>query len=88
MRALLALAWTALAVGQPSSVDWELRVVRCGGAGAPTLREAAGVVPVTRVGAESAARQARCGASPSRPGAPSVRRSTAIRGSPQRWGPC
>ena len=57
MRALLALAWTALAIGQPSSVDWERRVVRCGGAGAPTLREAAGAVPVTRVGAESAARR-------------------------------
>ena len=57
MRALLALVWTALAVGQPSSVDWERRVVRCGGTGAPSLREETGAVQVTRVGAEAAARR-------------------------------
>lgn len=57
MRALLALAASALALGQPSSVDWERRVVRCGGAGAPDLREAAGLVAVARDGAVRAARR-------------------------------
>jgi hypothetical protein len=39
------------------AVDWERRVVRCRGTGAPGLREAAGVVSVTRVGTEDAARR-------------------------------
>lgn len=57
IRALLILAWTALSAMEPSSVDWERRVVRCGATGAPTLREASDVVSVTRVGAEGAARR-------------------------------
>jgi hypothetical protein len=57
MRALFALAWSALALAQASSVDWERRVIRCGGAGAPSLREAADLVAVTRVGAERAAKR-------------------------------
>jgi hypothetical protein len=62
MRALFILASSALvptlALARPSSVDWERRVVRCGGTGAPNLREAAGTVAVTRAGTERAARRA------------------------------
>jgi hypothetical protein len=64
MRALIALV-VSLAMtqgvgagGNPDqewAVDWERRAVRCGGTGAPGLREAAGPVSVTRVGTERAA---------------------------------
>ena len=60
MRALLALAFLALVPTlclAQQSADWERRVVRCGGTGAPSLREAAGVVAVTRAGTERAARR-------------------------------
>lgn len=61
MRALLALASIALvpslALARPGSVDWERRVVLCGGTGPPNLREAAGLVAVTRAGTERAAKR-------------------------------
>jgi hypothetical protein len=59
MRAWLILASSALApalaLAQEGGVDWERRVVRCEGSGAPTLSEAAGAVSVTRVGMQRAA---------------------------------
>ncbi len=59
MRALFVLASSAivpaLALAQAGGVDWERRVIRCEGTGAPNLREAAGVVSVTRVGTRHAA---------------------------------
>lgn len=53
--ALLALA-PALALGEPGTVDWERKVVRCTGTGAPNLKDAQGNVAVARIGAERAAR--------------------------------
>ena len=61
MRAWFTLASSvlvpALALAQPGGVDWERRVVSCGGIGPPSLREGSGVVSVTRAGTERAARR-------------------------------
>ncbi len=54
--ALLALAFPAAAWGGPAAVDWQRKVVRCTGTGAPNLQAAGGNVAVARVGAERAAR--------------------------------
>jgi hypothetical protein len=53
--ALLALA-PVLALAEPGTVDWERKVVRCTGTGAPNLKDAQGNVAVARIGAERAAR--------------------------------
>jgi hypothetical protein len=53
--ALLAAGGPALA--EPGSIDWQRRVVRCAGTGAPRLGDAAGNVAVARVGAQRAAKQ-------------------------------
>jgi len=52
---LLALA-PLLAAAQPAAVDWQKKVVRCTGTGAPNLKEAQGNLAVARIGAERAAR--------------------------------
>jgi hypothetical protein len=52
----LALAPAAGAPAEPGSVDWQRKVVRCSGAGAPNLRDAQNNVAVARIGAERAAR--------------------------------
>jgi len=51
----LALA-PLLAAAEPGTVDWQRKVVRCSGAGAPNLRDAQGNVAVARIGAERAAK--------------------------------
>lgn len=60
MRTLLALLLAlapAMAVrAEPSTVDWQKKVVRCTGTGAPNLRDAQNNVAVARIGAERAAR--------------------------------
>lgn len=54
----MSLAALALAArGEPAAVDWQRRVVRCTGTGAPDARAAGGNVAVARVGAEKAARR-------------------------------
>jgi len=55
LAALLALA-PLLALAEPGTVDWERRVVRCTGTGAPNLKDAQGNLAVARIGAERAAR--------------------------------
>jgi len=55
LAALLALA-PVLALAGPGTVDWERKVVRCTGSGAPSLKDAQGSVAVARIGAERAAR--------------------------------
>jgi hypothetical protein len=52
----LGLALPLAARGEPASVDWQKRVVRCTGTGAPNLRDAQSNVAVARIGAERAAR--------------------------------
>ena len=60
MRALAALVLAVavpLAAGAESgAVDWQRRVVKCTGNGAPNLKAAGGNVAVARIGAEKAAR--------------------------------
>jgi hypothetical protein len=61
MRMTLALTLALLAPPQAAraatgAVDWQQRVVRCTGAGAPNLRDAGSNVAVARIGAEKAAR--------------------------------
>jgi hypothetical protein len=53
---MLALALPMAARGEPAAVDWQKRVVRCTGTGAPNLRDAQSNVAVARIGAERAAR--------------------------------
>jgi len=53
---LLALAPPLLAGAEPAAVDWQKKVVRCTGTGAPNLKEAQNNVAVARIGAERAAR--------------------------------
>ncbi|MBI5067461.1 MAG: hypothetical protein HZB56_04420 [Deltaproteobacteria bacterium] len=53
---VLALAVPLAARGEPAAVDWQKRVVRCTGTGAPNLRDAQNNVAVARIGAERAAR--------------------------------
>ncbi len=73
MRALAALCLVALATparAEPGAVDWQRRVVRCSGLGAPDAKAAGGNVAVARVGAERALREALLPAvdwAPSRP---------------------
>lgn len=52
----LALAPLAPALAEPGSVDWQRKVVRCSGSGAPNLRDAQSNVAVARIGAERAAK--------------------------------
>jgi hypothetical protein len=52
----MALAPVAGALAEPGSVDWQRKVVRCSGAGAPNLRDAQNNVAVARIGAERAAK--------------------------------
>lgn len=56
MAVALALAPVSLALAEPGSVDWQRKVVRCSGSGAPNLRDAQGNVAVARIGAERAAK--------------------------------
>ncbi|HEY7726446.1 MAG TPA: hypothetical protein VH880_14010 [Anaeromyxobacteraceae bacterium] len=59
MRPIVALwlaALPALAAAEPGTVDWQRKVVRCTGTGAPNLRDAQGNIAVARIGAERAAR--------------------------------
>lgn len=59
MRIALVLALAALPLSvpaQPGGVDWQKRVVRCTGAGAANLKNAAGNPAVARIGAEKAAK--------------------------------
>ncbi len=59
MRVVLALALAALplaASADPGAVDWQKRVVKCTGAGAANLKDAAGNAAVARIGAEKAAK--------------------------------
>jgi len=53
---LAALAAPLSAQAEPAAVDWQKRVVRCTGTGAPNLKDAQGNVAVARIGAERAAR--------------------------------
>lgn len=54
--ALAALAVPLSAQAEPAAVDWQKRVVRCTGTGAPNLKDAQGNLAVARIGAERAAR--------------------------------
>jgi len=55
--AALALSLAPLvAAAEPGTVDWQRKVVRCSGTGAPNLRDAQGNVAVARIGAERAAK--------------------------------
>lgn len=60
MRRLLALAMAlaplAASAAEPGAVDWQRKVVRCTGAGAPNLRDAQKEIAVARLGAERAAK--------------------------------
>lgn len=56
MAVALVLAPAAPALAAPGGVDWQRRVVRCTGSGAPNLRDAQANVAVARIGAERAAR--------------------------------
>lgn len=59
MRVVLVLALAALPLtvpAQPGAVDWQRRVVKCTGAGAANLKDAAGNPAVARIGAEKAAK--------------------------------
>ena len=59
MRALAALCLAALALSAraaPGAVDWQRRVVKCTGTGAPNVKAAGGNVAVARIGAEKAAK--------------------------------
>ena len=60
MRALAALclaaAFAPAARAESGAVDWQRRVVKCTGTGAPNLRAAGGNVAVARIGAEKAAK--------------------------------
>jgi hypothetical protein len=59
MRVVLVLAIVALplsVLAEPASVDWQKRVVKCTGAGAANLKDAAGNPAVARIGAEKAAK--------------------------------
>lgn len=59
MRVVLVLALAALplaASAEPGAVDWQKRVVKCTGAGAANLKDAAGNAAVARIGAEKAAK--------------------------------
>lgn len=59
MRVVLVLALAALplaASADPGAVDWQKRVVKCTGAGAANLKDAAGNAAVARIGAEKAAK--------------------------------
>ncbi len=59
MRVVLVLAIAALPLtvrAEPGAVDWQKRVVKCTGAGAANLRDAAGNPAVARIGAEKAAK--------------------------------
>jgi hypothetical protein len=60
LLALLAAAGAALATSPaaaaPGAVDWQRRVVRCSGSGAPELEASRDNVAVARIGAEKAAR--------------------------------
>ncbi len=60
MKALAALclaaAFAPAARAESGAVDWQRRVVKCTGTGAPNLRAAGGNVAVARIGAEKAAK--------------------------------
>lgn len=60
MRALAALclaaAFAPAARAESGAVDWQRRVVKCTGTGAPNLKAAGGNVAVARIGAEKAAK--------------------------------
>ncbi len=60
MKALAALCLAAAlapaARAEPGAVDWQRRVVKCTGTGAPNVKAAGGNVAVARIGAEKAAR--------------------------------
>lgn len=59
MRVVLVLAVMALPLSvpaEPGGVDWQKRVVKCTGAGAANLKDAAGNPAVARIGAEKAAK--------------------------------
>jgi hypothetical protein len=60
MRALaflcVALAVPAAALAESGSIDWQRKVVKCTGTGAPNLRDSAENVAVARIGAERAAK--------------------------------
>jgi hypothetical protein len=59
MRVVLVLAIAALPLSvpaEPGAVDWQKRVVKCTGAGAANLKDAAGNPAVARIGAEKAAK--------------------------------
>jgi hypothetical protein len=59
MRVVLVLALAALPLSvpaEPGAVDWQRRVVKCTGAGAANLKDAAGNPAVARIGAEKAAK--------------------------------
>jgi len=53
---LLLLAPLLQARAEPAAVDWQRKVVRCTGTGAPNLKDAQNNVAVARIGAERAAR--------------------------------
>jgi hypothetical protein len=60
MRALVcfcfALTFPALAFAESGTIDWQRKVVKCTGTGAPNLRDSADNVAVARIGAERAAK--------------------------------
>jgi hypothetical protein len=65
MRVALVIAIAALPLSVPAEpggaaapggIDWQRRVVKCTGTGAPNLKDAAGNVAVARIGAEKAAK--------------------------------
>lgn len=59
MRIVLVVALATLSLtarADPGAVDWQRRVVKCTGAGAANLKDAAGNAAVARLGAEKAAR--------------------------------
>ncbi len=52
----VAAAIPATALADAGGVDWQKRVARCSGSGAPNLKDAGGNVAVARIGAEKAAK--------------------------------
>jgi hypothetical protein len=56
LAVVLSLAPAAAPLAEPGTVDWQKKVVRCTGTGAPNLQASQGNVAAARIGAERAAR--------------------------------
>src|SRR2546430_290687 len=52
----LFLLAPAIAAAEAGTVDWQKKVVKCSGSGAPNLKDSSGNVAVARIGAERAAK--------------------------------